>query len=153
MPRPLLLMGSSHPHLALSRAPACVPLAPLASPPAPLASPARVPLARPAGSACAPGGLPRLAADPPPDSSLPARCAASGKRLPAQPCWIPCPSYPPSGPVCTLAPQLYPAGVQCKTILPGSSSHLVVLRLQDVPRANASHYEQGPNVPSLARTS
>ncbi len=33
-------------------------------------------------------------------------------------------------------PQLYPAGVQYKTILTGSSSRLVVLRLQDVPRAN-----------------
>jgi hypothetical protein len=30
---------------------------------------------------------------------------------------------------------------------------LVVLRLQDVPRANASHYEDDANVPTLARTS
>src|SRR5919112_788627 len=36
MPRPVLLMWSSPPDLALCRAPACVPLAPLASPPAPL---------------------------------------------------------------------------------------------------------------------
>jgi hypothetical protein len=30
---------------------------------------------------------------------------------------------------------------------------LVVIRLQDVPRANASHYEDDANVPILARTS
>ncbi len=30
---------------------------------------------------------------------------------------------------------------------------MVVLRLQDVPRANASHYEDDANVPILARTS
>ena len=66
------------------------------------------------------------------------------KAASAQPCWIPSPSYlllpvpsPVRGPGCVLAPQLYAAGVQCKTILPGLSSHLVILRLQYVPRANA----------------
>src|SRR5687768_6292304 len=42
-------------------------------------------------------------------------------------------SGPVRGPGCVLAPQLYAAGVQCKTILPGLSSHLVILRLHDVP--------------------
>src|SRR5829696_2354207 len=57
------------------------------------------------------------------------------------------------GPGCVLSSQLYPAGVQFKTSLTGSSSRLVVLGLRDVPWADYDlqglryHREDGGLIP------